>query len=111
MTDKELARRMKIRFRKFDASLYAKAHRPEDYGIMLTNEAKEEERRILRESGIKVPVKRVRKEREDLPKLTIRLPRSEYLELQRVKTERGIKTDNLIINKAIETALVMWGRR
>lgn len=108
MTDREIARRIRIRFPRFDASLYAKAKQPDKYGIELTQEAKDEEREALIESGIKLRRKRIRKERDDLQRLTIRIPKCEYIELQRLSMECGVKTDNLIINKAIETALASW---
>jgi len=96
-------------FPKFDATLYSKVNNPE-CGIKLVREAKLAEETFFVENGLKMPSKKgEHNERADYPRMTIRVPVEQYLVLQEQKKKFGIYTDNLIVQKAIETAIKVWG--
>ena len=95
---------------KFDATLYSKVNNP-DYGIMLVPGAKRAEQTFYVENGLKMPYKaRSHEESPDYPRATIRMPREQFLDLQEQMVKQDVYTFNLIVNKAIETALKVWGQ-
>ena len=97
-------------FPKFDATLYSKVNNPE-CGIQLCREAKIAENRFFVENGLKMPCKvGMHPERPEYPRCTVRMPVAQLHDLQEQMAKQGIYTLNLMINKAIETALDVWER-
>ena len=95
-------------FSKFDATTYSKVNNP-DYGIKLVPKAKQAEIEFYVENGLKLPQDRGKHiENPDYPRTTVRMPVEQYLVLQEQMKKQGIYTMNLIINKAITTALEIW---
>ena len=97
-------------FSKFDATLYSKVNNPL-CGIKLVPDAKKAEEDFYVQNGLKMPHKvGVHVESPEYPRCTVRMPREHFLDLQEQMQKQGIYTMNLIINRAIETALEIWNK-
>lgn len=101
MTQRKMAKLLRQEFPLMDAPFLNKLLQPDRSGGQLTDRALE----IL--DGAKI--RSVRHERPGTKKITFRVQNEQILALQRAKTYMGVKTDQLILQKAIDTALDAWG--
>ena len=101
MKQREMAKLLHEEFPLMDAPFLNKLLQPDRSGGQLTERALE----ILNK-----PLKRrIRRERAGMKKITFRAQIEQICALQRAKSYLGIKTDQLILQKAIDTALDEWG--
>ena len=100
MKQREMARLLRREFPLMDAPFLNKCLQPDRSGGQLTE-------RALEIIGAKKCV--LRRERPGTKKITFRAGTGQIVALQRAKTYMGIKTDQMILQKAIDTALDAWG--
>ena len=101
MKQREMARLLHQEFPLMDAPFLNKLLQPDRSGGQLTERALD----IL--NGAKIRSRS--HERPGTKKITYRAEIGQIASLQRAKTYFGIKTDQMIIEKAIDTALDAWG--
>ena len=101
MTQREKAEFLRETFPLMDASFLNKCLQPERSGGELTRESKE-----LLGIASKPPIRR---EIPGTHKYTIRLAKGQIAMLQQAKKHFRIDTDQLIISKAVDVALGIWG--
>ena len=101
MTQRQMAKVLHERFPLMDVSFLNKCLHPDRSGGQLTDEAYA----VLG----KAKIARIRRERPGTRKYTFRAESAQIGALQRAKKYMGVHTDQLIISKAIDTALDAWG--
>lgn len=104
MTSTDMAERIALMAPKFDRYLLSKTERPDEYGVQLVPYIADT---LSREAGITGA-------KSDGHKLThrlsVRLTKQRFEELQRVKTDLGIYTNQEFLNLIFMKFLVWWDK-
>lgn len=101
MSQRKLAKILREEFPLMDVSFLNKCLRPERSGGQLTDRAKE----II---GM-ARNSRIRHERPGTKRITFRAGQSQIDALQQAQNWFGVHTEQMIISKAVDTALDAWG--
>ena len=102
MTDAEIAFEIRKVYPQMDAPLYSKTKHSVMTGVQLTEGARNIEHRLIYGTDPERPqICRIRRERADMRKCTVRIPVSLIERLQRLMTAFGVDELNRIVNMVL----------